>query len=176
MRPGTTAPELKIESFSNKEWDLHKVQPDKYTLVVFYRGLHCPICKKHLQALSKNISAFKKEGVSEIIALSGDTKEKAIEAKEKWGLTDLNLGFEQSTKSMSEWGLFISKSIKDSEPHFFGEPGVFLIDKESKIFSSATCSMPFARPQIEDLLSGIKFMNENDYPRRGTISYEEALS
>uniref|UniRef100_UPI00342C7B88 redoxin domain-containing protein n=1 Tax=uncultured Tenacibaculum sp. TaxID=174713 RepID=UPI00342C7B88 len=43
--------------------------PDNFTLVVFYRGLHCPLCKKYLQQLKKLLSEFEKRGVN-VVAVS----------------------------------------------------------------------------------------------------------
>jgi peroxiredoxin len=172
MKPGTLAPKLNIHTTDKKEWSLHSTEPSKFSLIVFYRGLHCPICEKQLKSLSKLLSKFKKQGVDDIIAISGDTEEKALKAVEDWDLKDLRVGHSQSLKSMSEWGLFLSKSIKDVEPKYFGEPGLFLVDKDKKLFYCSTNSMPFARPSVEDLLGGLEHINDG-YPRRGTISYSE---
>nr|WP_299036170.1 redoxin domain-containing protein [uncultured Tenacibaculum sp.] len=38
-------------------------------MVVFYRGLHCPLCKKYLQQLKKLLSEFEKRGVN-VVAVS----------------------------------------------------------------------------------------------------------
>lgn len=175
ITPGTRAPELKLNTVSDEVWDLHKNNPEKFLMIVFYRGLHCPICKKYLQDLSALSKQFNKQGVLEIIAVSGDNSEKAFKAKEEWELSNIEVGYDQSLESMRDWSLFISESIKDNEPKYFGEPGLFLIDKDQKIFFSALNSMPFARPRFGDILDALSFINEEDYPARGNVSYESIL-
>lgn len=173
MRPSTKAPELKIKTTESDQWDLAQQTPDKYTMLVFYRGLHCPVCKTYLQTLNKEFDKFKEQGVTSMIAISGDTEEKAREAKKGWELTNLEIGFGQTTDQMKDWGLFISSSIQDEEPKYFGEPGLFLIDQNKELFYCATNSMPFGRPQFDDLIKALKFIDKENYPSRGQVSYDD---
>ncbi len=173
MRPNSKAPELKIKTTESDQWNLADQSPEKYTMVVFYRGLHCPVCKSYLQSLNQNFEKFKDQGVTSMIAISGDTEEKAREAKKGWELTNLEIGFEQTTDQMKDWGLFISSGIKESEPKYFGEPGLFLINSKNELFYCATNSMPFGRPQFDDMLSALKFINKENYPSRGQVSYDD---
>ena len=170
IRPGNRAPELKVKTVSDELWNLKKRNPEKFLMIVFYRGYHCPICKKYLKELSALAKQFFKNGVLDIIAISGDSEERAYKAKDEWELSNVEVGYDQSLDSMREWGLFISESIKEAEPKYFGEPGLFIIDKDKNIFYSAINSMPFGRPQLKDMLDAIQFVNENDYPARGTVA------
>jgi hypothetical protein len=63
--------------------------------------------------------------------------------------------------------LFVSRSIKDSEPELFGEPGLFLVRPDGTVYWEAISSMPFARPRFEDILLGLDRVAELDYPARG---------
>jgi len=173
MKPGTQAPRVSVKTTEGKIWTLGDNQPEKFSLIVFYRGLHCPICKTYLESLSKSLADLKKQGVSEIIAISGDTKEKALKAKQDWKIKNLNVGCEMKLSSMANWGLFISEAIKESEPKHFGEPGLFIVDQEGKLFYCNTSNMPFARPPITELIKGLEFINSKGYPRRGTVSYDQ---
>lgn len=175
VRPGTRAPELKVETVSDEVWDLHKINPEKFQMIVFYRGIHCPVCKKYLKDLSGLSKQFNKQGVLEILAVSGDSSEKAYKAKEEWGLSNIEVGFDQSLESMRDWSLYISESIKSSEPKYFAEPGLFIIDKDHKVFYSAITSMPFGRPNLGDMLEALSFINQESYPARGTISYNSVM-
>ena len=170
--PGTKAPELKIHTVSDEVWDIHDRDIEKYLMVVFYRGIHCPVCKSYLKELSSLSDKFNAQGVLQILAVSGDSEEKAYKAKDEWNLYNVEVGFDQSLDSMKQWKLFISESIKDNEPKFFGEPGLFLIDKDHNIFYSAVNSMPFGRPKMSEMLDAVKFINDNKYPARGTVAYE----
>lgn len=161
------SPELKLNNQNEDIFDLHKTQIDDLALLVFYRGIHCPVCRDYLQELEKLSQDFKDCGVKNIIAISGDSKEKAKEISSKWNVNKINILHEQSEESMREWGLYISNSIKDVEPKKFGEPGLFLINQNHEVLYAAYNSMPFARPQLKDILSAVKFMKEKDYPPRG---------
>ena len=60
---------------------MEKQDPEKYTLIVFYRGLHCPVCKKQLESLKDKLDEFIDRGVN-VIAISMDTEKRA---EESWG-------------------------------------------------------------------------------------------
>ena len=164
--PRTNAPDLEVNTLTDERWKLSEQRPERFTMVVFYRGLHCPICKTYLKDLESKLKEFKKRGV-ETIAISGDEKDRATKSKHEWGLDQLMLGYDQSIDSMREWGLYVSNSIKDSEPEQFGEPGLFLIQPSGELYYVAINSMPFGRPSFKDLLSTIDWVTENNYPARG---------
>ena len=62
MKPQEKTPLLKINLINGTNWSLGKQQADKYTLIVFYRGLHCPVCKKQLEEVANNLEEFTKRG------------------------------------------------------------------------------------------------------------------
>ncbi|MEX2492464.1 MAG: peroxiredoxin-like family protein [Nitrospirales bacterium] len=166
LLPRTHAPELEVKTIEGNIWKLSKLDPPTFTMIVFYRGLHCPICKTYLKDLEGKWREFTKRGV-EMIAISGDTEERATKSKQEWGLEQLMVGYDQAMSSMREWGLYISHRIKDSEPAQFGEPGVFLIRPGGELYYIAINSMPFGRPSFRDLLSTVDWVTENSYPARG---------
>ncbi len=135
--------------------------------MVFYRGLHCPICRGYLTELNRTVDDFAATGVTSVAAISGDGADRAQRAVTDWDLDRLQVGYEQSVESMRAWGLFVSKGIADSEPDLFGEPGVFLIRPDAAVYMAAVNSMPAARPRIADILGAVKFFAENNYPARG---------
>ena len=165
-KPRSKAPDLEVETVSGNAWTLSRQSPSLFTMVVFYRGWHCPICKTYLQQLEKYLEQFRKRGV-EAIAISGDTKERALKSMKEWDLNAVTIGYGQCIDSMRDWGLYISNSIKEAEPSQFGEPGVFLIQPNGELYYAATNSMPFARPSFKDLLAAIDWVTEHKYPARG---------
>lgn len=140
---------------------------DTFTLLVFYRGWHCPICRGYLAQLDRTLDDFGAVGVTSVIAVSGDDAGRAQRSVTDWHLERLTIGFGQRIESMRQCGLFISKGVKDPEPDLFGEPGVFLLRPDGTVYMAAVNSMPAARPRIEDLLGAVKFFVDNDYPARG---------
>ncbi|MCZ6522804.1 MAG: redoxin domain-containing protein, partial [Alphaproteobacteria bacterium] len=109
--PRTQTPGLEVETLDGGSWRLSERSPDKFTLVVFYRGLHCPICKNYLRDLDGLVGDLGERGV-EVIAVSGVDQERAAKTKEEWGLENVAIGYGQSIANMRDWGLFISNSIK----------------------------------------------------------------
>ena len=71
-------------------------------LVVVYRGLHCPICKKYLSTLDGLVADFNKAGV-DVVAVSGDPKDKAREMAQEQDLS-LTIGYDMSIAQMRELG------------------------------------------------------------------------
>lgn len=135
-------------------------------MIVFYRGLHCPVCRNYLRDLEGKLSAFSRCGV-DVIAVSGDDAPRAEQAKHEWNLPNTTIGYGQTVDSMRAWGLFVSRSIKDTEPAEFGEPGLFLVRPDATLYYAAINSMPFGRPSLAEMLGALGFITANDYPARG---------
>ena len=117
---------------------------------------------------------FEKRGVS-VIALSSDDAERAAAMVRKVGATHLRFGYGVALSSAKEWGLYISSSrgltsIGIEEPALFAEPGVFLVRPDGTLFYGAVQTMPFARPNFNDLLGGLDFAIPSNYPARGEYS------
>ena len=47
-------PDLKVETIGGSTWKMSEQSPNNFTLVVFFRGLHCPICANYLRDLHRN--------------------------------------------------------------------------------------------------------------------------
>jgi peroxiredoxin len=166
LKPRTKAPALEVQMLSGDTWTLSEQSPERFTMIVFYRGFHCPVCKGYLGGLDGKIEDFRARGV-EVIAISGDTRERAERSASEWGLENVPIGYGQSIESIREWGLFVSHSIKEEEPELFGEPGLFLIRPDGTIYYESIQSMPFGRPSFQEMLGAIDFVTKADYPARG---------
>lgn len=165
-KPQARAPELAVETLGDGGFRLSDRHPERFTMVVFYRGVHCPVCTKYVGELAHRVGEFRERGV-EVIAVSGDSRERAERAQGEWDLGDLEVGYGLSTEAMREWGLFVSRGITDEEPGEFSEPGLFLIDSEGAIFYEGINSMAFGRPPLEEMRDAVDFVGDNDYPARG---------
>ena len=89
---------------------------------------------------------------------------------EEWDTGDLRLGYNLTPDSAAQWGLFLSESISDAEPPQFAEPAIFVVKPDRTLYSQYLQNVPFARPRSDDLLSGLEFILEKNYPVRGTLS------
>ena len=171
LKPRTKTPDLDIDTLEGGTWRLSDQKPENFTMIVAYRGLHCPICRPYLAELDRNIDEFKKRGV-EVITISGDTKERAQAAKNEWKLKNLRIGYGLSIPNAREWGLYISTSRGKTsagvvEPDQFNEPGLFLVKPDQTLYASSVATMPFARPHFDEILNAINFVVDKDYPARG---------
>ncbi|MDZ4365426.1 MAG: peroxiredoxin-like family protein [Afipia sp.] len=176
--PRTLVPRLDLRlAPDGAAFSLADEKPENFTLVVVYRGLHCPICKAQLRDLESKLDAFAQKGVG-IIALSTDDEERANRAKADWGLPRLRLGYGFTLASAREWGLFLSAghgttSLGVEEPRLFAEPGLFLVRPDGTLYFSSVQSMPFARPSFADILGAIDYVIAKDYPARGEVAMLE---
>ena len=83
------------------------------------------------------------------------------------GLAKLTVGYGFAIAAAREWGLHISRDIKDSEPGKFVEPGVFLVKPDGTLYCASINTMPFARPSFQDVVNAVEFVTKNNYPARG---------
>lgn len=139
----------------------------RFTLVVFFRGLHCPVCRKQVGELDRRLDDLREAGVGRVVAVSMEDAERSGRLVEEWHLGALPVAHDFSEASAREWGLFVSTAIKDGEPPLFNEPGMFVLDADATVFWSNVSSMPFGRPALDDVIAGLQFAQEQDYPARG---------
>jgi len=166
VRPRQPAPDLSVPLLSGGTYRLADQPPDGYTMVVFFRGLHCPVCRAQLSELNRRLDELREQGI-EVVAVSGETRERTERLASEWKLDRLPLGYGLTEQDMRRWGLFVSHGIKDDEPALFSEPGLFLIAPDGSVYYESILSMPVGRPRIDDLLGGLKYWREHDYPARG---------
>ena len=85
-------PALKVATVGGGEWDLAAQSPQNFTMVVVYRGYHCPVCKAYLGKLSGLAKGYADAGFS-VLVVSMDGEERATKAKDEWGLDNLAVGY-----------------------------------------------------------------------------------
>ncbi len=169
--PRQPVPSLQVPTLAHGDFTLAGEAPQNFSLVVFYRGLHCPICLKYLLELGRLRADFEKRGIG-VIALSSDSRERAQAMADKLNAPALRVGYDLSLASAREWGLYISTSrgmtsIGVEEPSLFSEPGVFIVRPDGTLYYGAVQTMPFARPHFDELLGAVDFVLAKNYPARG---------
>lgn len=171
LMPRQPVPALAVATLAHGDFDLAADAPQNFSLIVFYRGLHCPICTKYLLELARLQPEFERRGVK-VIALSSDTPERAQAMGDKLKAPALRIGYELPLAVAREWGLYISTSrgvtsIGVEEPALFSEPAVYLVRPDGTLYYGAVQTMPFARPHFDELLAAIDFALAKNYPARG---------
>jgi peroxiredoxin len=107
IMPRQATPALSVDTVDHGQWSLAEQSPQRFSLIVFYRGLHCPICKPYVRELDRQFAAFSELGVDAIM-LSTDDAERARQSKQDWGIEHVPVGYGLSIESAREWGLYIS--------------------------------------------------------------------
>lgn len=171
LKPNRVVPALDLPTVGGGRFVLAAEKPRTFSMLVFYRGLHCPICRRYLSELESLLPEFDKRGVA-VVAASSDAQDRAEQAKSAWGLANLRVAHGLSIDAARGWGLFISASngMTSSgvvEPDLFNEPGLFLVRPDSRLYWGTTSTMPFARPHFNEILQSLDFVISKDYPARG---------
>lgn len=170
IRPKQQAPDLNFKLIDGGTWSLAEQTPNNFTMVVFYRGLHCPVCKSYTEELQKLKPKFQNLGI-DIITVSMDSEARAKTSKKEWEIADIPVGYNLTAAQAKAWGLYLSEAIKDSEPNLFSEPGLFLIRSNNEVYYVAINSEPFGRPHLRSFIKSMEFVISEDYPARGEVIY-----
>ena len=174
LTPRQLVPTLSVDTLAHGRFDLQAATPERFTLICFYRGLHCPICANYLKELERLTPDFASRGV-ETVAVSSDGPERAGEMAKKIGADHLRIGYGLALTKAREWGLYTSASrgktsIGIEEPALFSEPGVFLVRPDRTLYYLSVQSMPFVRPNFAEMVAALDFVIKNDYPARGEFT------
>lgn len=139
---------------------------DRWTMLFVYRGKHCPRCKRFLNKLNAVLPSW--TAVMDVVVVSADTEAKAIADKEEFGW-DFDLAYAMTEPQMRSLGLYVSEPLSEAETtDLFAEPGAFAIRPNGTLMLVDISNGPAARPDLEELLDGMKFNIDNDRPERGT--------
>lgn len=139
---------------------------ERWTMLFVYRGRHCPRCKRYLNKLNDTLSDW--TSVLDVVVVSADGAEKAEADKAEFGWNfDLCHGLTED--QMRTLGLYVSAPLSEAETDKnFAEPGAFAIRPDGTLMLVDISNGPAARPDLEELLDGMKFNIDNNRPARGT--------
>ena len=135
-------------------------------MLFVYRGRHCPRCKRFLNKLEEMLSDW--QAILDVVVVSADTEAKAKADKKEFGWT-FDLGYGLTETQMRTLGLYVSAPLSESETdQNFAEPGAFGIRPDGTLMLVNISNGPAARPDLDELLDGMKFNITNNRPTRGT--------
>ena len=165
-RVGEIIEAFDISSVNNDEAITIGGTKERWTMLVVYRGRHCPRCKRYLNKLNDMLSSW--TDVMDVFVISADTKEKALADRDEFGW-NFELGYGLTVDRMRELGLYVSEPLSEAETtDLFSEPGTFALRPDGSLMLVDISNGPAARPDLEELLDGMKFNINNDRPVRGT--------
>lgn len=138
---------------------------DRWTMLFVYRGRHCPRCKRFLNKLNDALASW--DTLLDVVVVSADTREKALADRNEFGW-DFTLCYGLTEPQMRSLGLYVSEPLSEAETtELFSEPGAFGIRPDGTLMLADISNGPAARPDLEELLDGMKFNIENNRPVRG---------
>ena len=119
LTPRQPVPALNVALAGGERFVLGAQPGEKFDLIVFYRGLHCPICAKYLIELEQLVPEFEKRGV-QVLAVSSDDAERSQSMIDKIKASHLRIGHD------------LSLPLEVSEPSGLGpfDDGVVLMGDE----------------------------------------------
>ncbi len=89
-RPGQPAPELTVALHGGGSYRLADARPDAFTMLVFFRGRHCPACHAQLRELGRRLSELTERGI-ELLALSAETAWRTEQLVREWDLEHVRI-------------------------------------------------------------------------------------
>ncbi|WP_373492105.1 peroxiredoxin-like family protein [Parasphingorhabdus sp.] len=168
--PGRAVPDFTVPMTDGGKFQLSQRLGDGFTLLLFYRGLHCPICKMQLRDLQRHLGDFARRAIT-VVAISMDDQERAQKSADDWGIDELMIGYGLGENLARDLGLYISTGRPGSaEPSIFSEPALMLVKPDQTLYFASIQNMPFTRPPLDQLLKGIDYAIESGYPARGALA------
>lgn len=168
LTSGGTLPALTLPLVGGGEITLGTAATSgNWQVVIVYRGIHCPICNKYLKRLEELREGFAKAN-AELVAVSGDPLEKAQAMVSDHEL-QFPVAYDLSVDQMRELGLYISdpRSAEETDRPF-AEPATFALNGGGRLHLIEISNTPFNRADLAELLDSVEWIQENDYPIRGT--------
>ena len=105
--PQSLMPDLDLPLIGGGNFNVESIAPEKFLIMAFYRGFHCPKCKAQLQAMESQYDELTSKGY-ELVAISMDGEDRASKAKSDWNIDKLPIAYGLPLLTAKTYGLFIS--------------------------------------------------------------------
>ena len=83
VRPGAPAPSLELPLAGGGTFRLADAAPRQFTMLVFNRGLHCPVCRAQLSELNRRFDELAEKGI-DVVSISGESEQRANQMRDEW--------------------------------------------------------------------------------------------
>ena len=98
-------------------------ETSNWTLLIVYRGLHCPICKDYAAKFENKLSKLQNIN-TQLVLISADTKDKATKFAEELTLKS-KIGYGLTIDQMRKLGLYLSEPRPNEVDIYFLSPVCF---------------------------------------------------
>eukprot|EP00887_Chlorella_sp_A99_P005179 scaffold1.g5179.t1 len=157
LKPGIALPHVTLPTTEGGRVELG-APTGRWQMIVVYRGKHDPLCVTYLAALQVD------DLRGAVLAVSPDTRAGRIGFKVAYGLNE---------EQMRRWGLYVSHPLgtEESGGSFSGdtEPALFLVNPAGLVHVLVYSNATFARPDLKQIVQGIKMVQDRKLPIRGTL-------
>ena len=75
VRPGAPVPPLELPLVGDGMFRLADAAPPLFTMLVFNRGLHCPVCRAQLSELNRRFDELGEKGIG-VVSISGESQQR----------------------------------------------------------------------------------------------------
>jgi len=162
---GIAVPEMKFAKVGGGELTFGGTK-DRWSLLVVYRGKHCPRCKRYLNKFNEMLTDW--TDIMDVMVVSADTAEKAQADVDELGWK-FDVGYGMTEAQMRALGLYVSDPLSEAETTTrFAEPGTFALRPNGELMLVDISNGPASRPDLDELLDGMRFNIDKDRPVRGT--------
>lgn len=166
VKPRQPVPKIELPLVRGGTITLGAPRKEKMLVVVFYRGLHCRRCNPYLNKVQTLLPEFDKIGVH-VVAVSADEEARARTSVEEWGLDRLDVAYDLPIEVARQYGLFITRGVRDDEPELCIEPGTYFIAPEGTLIACVINSLTRLRPDPRDILETAAHMLETGGDPKG---------
>lgn len=67
LKPQQQVPDLTVKTVGGSDWTLSGQSPENFTFLFFYRGYHCPICRKYLGSIDRKLDELSSMGIHAVL-------------------------------------------------------------------------------------------------------------
>ena len=169
--PRQTTPALTVDTLAHGPFDLGAETPENFTLVTFYRGLHCPICANYLKDMERQVPEFEKRGVDFDRHQFGHARTRREDGRKdrraKYSGSATACPFRWRAPGACSFQLRAVKHRLASRSRHSFRSRMFLIRPDRTLYYGSVQTMPFVRPHFSELVQALDFVLAKNYPARG---------
>ena len=122
---------------------------DKETVLVVYRTIGCPVCRKYLKQLQDELPLLEQAG-ARVIAISADSAANVARMREEHQLT-FQMGGGLDRETAARYGLYWN------EQNAHAEPGLFILDRDNRFLYASVQSFPLGRVDVKEITRLVQF-------------------
>ncbi|GAB4818094.1 hypothetical protein N2152v2_005140 [Parachlorella kessleri] len=181
LKPGIALPHITLPTTEGGRVEVG-APTGRWQMVVIYRGKHDPLDVTYLAALQHMMPEFEEIAV-DVVAVSADTRNKAcsfvddlrgavlaVSPDTRAGRIGFKVAYGLGEDQMRRWGLYVSNPLGPEESVTpFAEPALFLVNPAGLLHVLVYSNASFARPDLKQIVQGIKMVQDKREPIRGTL-------